>query len=79
MKMNFKAIVEQQSLSPSTPLLPLFEAIVNSIQSIEESGISYGRINIKALFPASQPLCRILNIIQAAERSTFPKAVSHIS
>lgn len=57
MRINFKAIVEQHNLSPSTPLLPLFEALVNSIQSIEESGISDGRIDVKVvrdltLFPS---------------------------
>jgi len=61
MKINFKAIVEQHDLSPSTPLLPLFEAIVNSIQSIEESGINDGRIDIKvvrdlSLFPSGTNL-----------------------
>lgn len=57
MKINFKAIVEQHDLSPSTPLLPLFEAIINSIQSIEEKGINDGRIDVKvvrelSLFPS---------------------------
>lgn len=49
MKINFKAIVEQHNLSPSIPLLPLFEAIINSIQSIEESGRNDGRIDIKVV------------------------------
>jgi hypothetical protein len=49
MQMNFKAIVELHKLSPSTPLLPLFEAIVNSIQSIEEVGIVDGKIDIQVV------------------------------
>lgn len=49
MQMNFNAVVDLQKLSTSMPLLPLFEAIVNSIQSIEELEISDGKIDIKVI------------------------------
>ena len=37
MDINFKGLVNLHTLPSSEPLLPLFEAIVNSIQSIEQS------------------------------------------
>ena len=37
MKMNFKGLVDLHTLPKTTPLLPLYEAIINSIQSIEEA------------------------------------------
>ena len=49
MQINFRAIVEAHKLSTSTPLLPLFEAIVNSIQSIDELGIKDGRVEINVI------------------------------
>lgn len=47
MKINFKGLVDLHVLPSTEPLLPLYEAIVNSIQSIEESGIKNGRIDIE--------------------------------
>jgi len=47
MKINFKGLVDLHILPSTEPLLPLYEAIVNSIQSIEESGIKNGRIDIE--------------------------------
>ena len=49
MKYNFRAIVDGHKLPTSAPLLPLFEAIVNSIQSIQESGKIDGLIQIKII------------------------------
>lgn len=46
MDVNFKGLVDLHSLPTSEPLLPLFEAIVNSIQSINEAHISNGEIII---------------------------------
>ena len=46
MQMNFRAVVGSEPLPTSAPLLPLFEAIINSIQSIEEAKISDGKIDI---------------------------------
>ena len=46
MKMNFKGLVELHTLPKTTPLLPLYEAIINSIQSIEDAQISNGKIEI---------------------------------
>lgn len=46
MDINFKGLVELHTLPTSEPLLPLYEAIVNSIQSINQSGISDGVIRI---------------------------------
>lgn len=59
MKINFKSIVDTHKLPASSPLLPLFEAIINSIQSIEEANIDDGLI--------------IINVIR--ENSLFPKDV----
>lgn len=49
MKINFRAIVDAHRLPTSAPLLPLFEAIVNSIQSIDEAGIKDGFIHINVV------------------------------
>ncbi len=49
MKINFRSIVDAHKLPTSSPLLPLFEAIINSIQSIEEAKISNGQIDIKVI------------------------------
>lgn len=46
MKMNFKGLVDLHTLPQTTPLLPLYEAIINSIQSIEDAQISNGKIEI---------------------------------
>jgi len=48
-KINFKSIVDTHRLPTSSPLLPLFEAIINSIQSIEEAKIDNGKIDIKVI------------------------------
>ena len=47
MKMNFKGLVNLHTLPKSAPLLPLYEAVINSIQSIEDAQIQDGRIEIK--------------------------------
>ena len=49
MKINFKSIVDAHKLPTSSPLLPLFESIINSIQSIEEAKIDNGQIDIKVI------------------------------
>ena len=46
MKMNFKGLVDLHTLPKTTPLLPLYEAIINSIQSIEDAQISNGKVEI---------------------------------
>lgn len=46
MDINFRGLVELHTLPTSEPLLPLYEAIVNSIQSINQSGISDGVIRV---------------------------------
>lgn len=46
MDINFKGLVELHNLPSSEPLLPLFEAIVNSIQSINQGNIENGEISI---------------------------------
>lgn len=46
MKMNFKGLVSLHTLPKTTPLLPLYEAVINSIQSIEDANISNGKIEI---------------------------------
>lgn len=40
MKMNFKGLVSLHTLPKTTPLLPLYEAVINSIQSIEDAHIT---------------------------------------
>lgn len=47
MKMNFKGLVNLHTLPKSVPLLPLYEAVINSIQSIEDAQIKDGRIDIR--------------------------------
>ena len=44
--MNFNGLVKLHTLPKNRPLLPLFEAVINSIQSIEESGRNDGWIEI---------------------------------
>lgn len=46
MDINFKGLVELHNLPSTEPLLPLFEAIVNSIQSINQGNIEDGQISI---------------------------------
>ena len=46
MDINFKGLVDLHNLPSSEPLLPLFEAIVNSIQSINQGNIENGQITI---------------------------------
>lgn len=46
MKINFKGLVDLHVLPSTEPLLPLYEAIVNSIQGIEESQRKDGKIEI---------------------------------
>ena len=47
MDINFKGLVNLHTLPTSEPLLPLYEAIVNSIQSISQSQISNGYVHVK--------------------------------
>lgn len=47
MNINFQGLVELHTLPTSEPLLPLYEAVVNSIQSINQANISDGNIYIK--------------------------------
>lgn len=47
MQANFKGLVRLHTLPTKEPLLPMYEAIINSIQSIEELGIENGRIKIR--------------------------------
>ena len=47
MDINFRGLVDLHNLPSSEPLLPLFEAIVNSIQSINQAKIENGVINIR--------------------------------
>ncbi|MFZ2538269.1 MAG: hypothetical protein WAX04_05160 [Oscillospiraceae bacterium] len=53
MKINFKSIVDTHKLPESSLLSPLFEAIINSIQSIEEANISDGQIIINVIRESS--------------------------
>ena len=46
MKINFRGLVDLHTLPSSEPLLPLYEAVVNSIQSIEDAGIKDGKIDV---------------------------------
>lgn len=46
MRMNFKGLVNFHKLPITMPLLPVYEAVINSIQSIEESDIKNGKIEI---------------------------------
>lgn len=47
MQINFRAIVSAVKLPKGSALLPLFEAVVNSIQSIQEAGTQNGLVEIK--------------------------------
>ena len=47
MNVNFKRLVDLHHIPSTEPLLPLYEAIVNSIQSTEDAGIGKKRIDIK--------------------------------
>lgn len=47
MDINFRGIVDLHALPTTEPLLPLYEAVVNSIQSISQANITDGFINIK--------------------------------
>lgn len=47
MNINFQGLVELHTLPTSEPLLPLYEAVVNSIQSISQANISDGNVYIK--------------------------------
>lgn len=47
MKMNFRGLVNLYSLPKTHSLLPLFEAVINSIQSIEEAKRDDGEIRIE--------------------------------
>lgn len=47
MNINFQGLVELHSLPTTEPLLPLYEAVVNSIQSINQANILDGNIFIK--------------------------------
>ena len=42
MKMNFKGLVNLHTLHKPAPLLNLYEAVINSIKSIEDAGIENG-------------------------------------
>lgn len=46
MKINVEGKVSNTTLAASKPLLPLYEAIVNSIQAIEDAGLTNGKITI---------------------------------
>lgn len=47
MNINFQGLVDLHTLPTSEPLLPLYEAVVNSIQSINQANIADGQIHIK--------------------------------
>lgn len=47
MDINFSGLVDLHTFPSTEPLLPLFEAIVNSIQSINQSSINDGTIKIQ--------------------------------
>jgi hypothetical protein len=49
MKTDVAGRVKNTPLATSRPLLPLYEALVNSIQAIEEAGEKQGRIDIAVL------------------------------
>lgn len=46
MRMNFKGLVNLHTLPVTLPLLPLYEAVINSIQSIEDAKINDGKIEV---------------------------------
>ena len=47
MNINFQGLVDLHTLPTTEPLLPLYEAVVNSIQSINQANISNGNIYIE--------------------------------
>ena len=47
MNINFRGLVDLHTLPTSEPLLPLYEAVVNSIQSINQGNIPDGNIYIR--------------------------------
>lgn len=47
MDINFKGLVDLHTLPTTEPLLPLYEAIVNSIQSINQGKIDNGQIEVQ--------------------------------
>ena len=49
MLMNLAHRVHQEPLSPRRYLMPLFEAIANSMQAIEEARIAHGEIAISII------------------------------
>lgn len=46
MNINFRGLIDLHQIPSGEPLLPLYESIVNSIQSIEDANISDGAIKI---------------------------------
>ena len=54
MDMNLKGRVNNITLPAYKSLLPLLEAVINSIHSIEDSGVSNGYVNIYILREGSQ-------------------------
>lgn len=55
---NLKGRKRNTKLSPKNPLVPLFEAVINSIQAIEETGIPMreGHIDIHIVRNGTEPL-----------------------
>ncbi len=51
MNTNFRGRLRNTQLPASKPLLPLFEAVVNSIHAIEDAGLdsSSGRIEVEVV------------------------------
>ncbi len=49
MQIDVRGRVHNISLAASKPLLPLYEAIVNSIQAIEDAGQKQGRIDVSVI------------------------------
>lgn len=47
MDINFKGLVDLHTLPTTEPLLPLYEAIVNSIQSINQENMDNGQIEVQ--------------------------------
>ncbi len=47
MNINFQGLVDLHTLPTTEPLLPLYEAVVNSIQSINQANITNGNIYIE--------------------------------
>jgi len=56
MKINVEGKVSNTTLAASKPLLPLYEAIVNSIQAIDDAGVSDGHITIDVRRESQQVL-----------------------